>query len=108
MTLPGRPRDRHREKMERAHSHPVQAPEPLAPAGWHRGPWRSDRAMLTDVVRDEGALLRLEPEWESLVGNAVHPSIFMTFDYQYAGWQAFHRDHSEPYVIVVRDAASTV
>jgi CelD/BcsL family acetyltransferase involved in cellulose biosynthesis len=64
--------------------------------------------MLADLVRDEGALLRLEPEWESLVGDAVHPSIFMTFDYQYAGWQAFHRDYSEPYVIVVRDAAGTV
>ena len=64
--------------------------------------------MPIELVRDESALLRLEPEWESLLGDAVHPSIFMTFDYQYAGWKAFHRDDSEPHVIVARDAGGTV
>ncbi len=64
--------------------------------------------MPIELLRDESALLRLEPEWESLLGDAVHPSIFMTFDYQYAGWKAFHRDDSEPYVIVARDAGGTV
>jgi CelD/BcsL family acetyltransferase involved in cellulose biosynthesis len=64
--------------------------------------------MPIDLVRDEAALLRLEPEWESLVSDAVHPSIFMTFDYQYAGWKAFHRDDSEPYVIVMRDPAGPI
>lgn len=64
--------------------------------------------MPIDLVLDEDALLRLEPEWESLLADAVHPSIFMTFDYQYAGWRAFHRDDSQPYVVVARDGAGAI
>jgi CelD/BcsL family acetyltransferase involved in cellulose biosynthesis len=64
--------------------------------------------MPIDLVTDEDALLRLESEWESLLTDAAHPSIFMSFDYQYAGWKAFHSQESEPFVVAVRDAAGAV
>jgi CelD/BcsL family acetyltransferase involved in cellulose biosynthesis len=60
--------------------------------------------MAIDLVTDEDALLRLENDWESLLADSAHPSIFMSFDYQYAGWKTFHRPHSEPFVVSVRDA----
>ena len=64
--------------------------------------------MPIDLITREDALVKLESEWESLLTDAAHPSIFMSFDYQYAGWKAFHRDDSEPFVVAVRDAAGAV
>jgi CelD/BcsL family acetyltransferase involved in cellulose biosynthesis len=64
--------------------------------------------MPIDLIADEDALLKLESEWESLLTDSAHPSIFMSFDYQYAGWKAFHRGDSEPFVLVARDPAGAV
>lgn len=59
--------------------------------------------MRIDLATDEDALLSLEEEWEALLLDSVHPSIFMSFDYQYAGWKTFHAADSRPLVVTVRD-----
>lgn len=59
--------------------------------------------MQLQVISNPAELLGLENEWESLITESANPSIFMTFDYQYAGWSAFCSHDSAPSVITVRD-----
>ena len=56
--------------------------------------------MRINVISDQTELLLIENEWESLISESAHPSIFMTFDYQYAGWSAFRGHDSAPLVIM--------
>jgi hypothetical protein len=60
--------------------------------------------MQAKVATDMSGLLRFEKAWESLLPESGNPSIFMTFDYQYAGWSAFHSRDSQPLLVAVHDA----
>ncbi len=64
--------------------------------------------MRIELATDEDALLSLEEEWEALLPDSVHPSIFMSFDYQYAGWKTFHSADSRPMVVSVRDESGAL
>jgi CelD/BcsL family acetyltransferase involved in cellulose biosynthesis len=55
------------------------------------------------ATTDRAGLMECEKEWEALLDESSNASIFMTFDYQYAGWTAFHGDDAKPLVITVRD-----
>jgi CelD/BcsL family acetyltransferase involved in cellulose biosynthesis len=57
--------------------------------------------MQVSLVNTVAGWNTLSRDWERLLASSVHPSIFLSFDYQRTAFDAFHARDSEPFILVV-------
>jgi Acetyltransferase (GNAT) domain len=60
--------------------------------------------MSAELVESETEWAALHGEWDDLVANSTFPSIFLTFDYLFTAFRAFHAGDSQPFLIVLRSS----
>jgi CelD/BcsL family acetyltransferase involved in cellulose biosynthesis len=58
--------------------------------------------MRTNLVDSEQDWVALRGEWDALVAGSVFPSIFLTFDYLFHAFRAFHAAEATPFLLVLR------
>ncbi len=63
----------------------------------------SSSRLACEWIKTWEELLPLRDEWNSLLNQSVHRSIFLTFEWLTTAWQHFHRHDSELFVLTLRD-----
>jgi CelD/BcsL family acetyltransferase involved in cellulose biosynthesis len=64
--------------------------------------------MSTELIRSGQGWLKLQDEWDSLLTASTFPSVFLSFDYLYNAYNAFHAHNSEPFILAVRNPAGSL
>ena len=57
----------------------------------------------TQLLSSWGQSAELAKEWNALLENSVHTSVFLTYEYLSNGWKHFHSDRSTPFILTIRN-----
>jgi hypothetical protein len=62
----------------------------------------------TQLITTWEEWVALSDQWNSLLMNSVHPSVFLTHEYLTNGWKHFHAEHSTPFILCIFDQQNKI